>query len=81
MVPAEFMTTAVAMLANAAPEFLYFSNKLLTCHLFKVGIHNIAPSQQGLQRSAPCVWMTQPPNVKVRGLRAFAQSLSTDGLA
>lgn len=46
MVPAEFMTTAVAMFANALPEFLYFGNKLFTCHLFKVGIHSMVPAQQ-----------------------------------
>jgi len=35
MVPAEFMTTAVAMFTDALPEFPYFGKKLLTCHLFK----------------------------------------------
>ena len=40
------MTTTVAMLTNALPEFLYFGNKLFTCHLFKVGVHSIVLAQQ-----------------------------------
>lgn len=46
MVPAELMTTAVAMFTNAVPEFLYFGDKLFTCHLFEVGVHSIVPAQQ-----------------------------------
>jgi len=62
MVPAEFMTTAVAMCTDALPEFPYFGNKLLTCHLFKVGVHSIVPTQQRVQRFIPRVEMTQPPD-------------------
>src|SRR5215475_3001699 len=46
MMPTKFMTTAVAMFADAFPEFLYFGDKLFTCHLFKVGVHSIVPAQQ-----------------------------------
>jgi hypothetical protein len=62
MVPAELMTTPVAMLTDAPPEFLDFGNKLFTCHLFKVGVHSIVPAQQLVKRLIPRVWMTQPPN-------------------
>jgi hypothetical protein len=44
MVPAEFMTAAVAMLLDALPEFLYFGNELFTCHLVKVGVHSVVPA-------------------------------------
>jgi hypothetical protein len=39
MVPAEFMTSAVAMFADALPQLPYFGNELFTCHLVKVGVH------------------------------------------
>jgi hypothetical protein len=58
MVPAEFMTAAVSMLTDALPEFLYFGNKLFTCHLVKVGVHSVVPAQQRVQRLIPRVWMT-----------------------
>jgi len=49
MVPAKFMTAAVAMLTDALPEFPYFRNKLFTCHLLKVGVHSVVPTQQRVQ--------------------------------
>ena len=65
MVPAEFMTTAVAMFTDGLPEFPYFGDKLFTCHPFKGGVHSIVPAQQQVQRLILRVWMTQPPNVRV----------------
>lgn len=41
MVPAEFVTTAVAMLADALPKFPDFGNKLFTCHPVEVGVHGV----------------------------------------
>src|SRR5688572_25245306 len=43
MVPAEFMTAAVAMLTDALPKSPYFGNKLFTRHLVKVGVHGFVP--------------------------------------
>jgi hypothetical protein len=60
MVPTEFMAAAVAMLTDALPELLYFGNKLFTCHLVKVGVHNVVPKEsvQRVQRLDPRDWMT-----------------------
>jgi hypothetical protein len=43
MVPTELMAAAVAMLSDALPQLLYFGHKLFTCHLVKVGVHNVLP--------------------------------------
>ncbi|MGH2397369.1 MAG: hypothetical protein ACRDFW_10350 [bacterium] len=45
MVPTELMAAAVAMLTDALPQLLYFGNKFLTCHLVKVGVHNVVPTE------------------------------------
>jgi hypothetical protein len=45
MVPTEFMAAAVAMLADALPQLLYFGNKFFACHLVKVGVHNVLPTE------------------------------------
>ena len=51
MVPTEFMTAAVAMLTDALPEFLYFGDKLFTCHLIKVGVHSVVTTNSAVDSS------------------------------
>jgi hypothetical protein len=55
MVPTEFMAAAVAMLTDALPQLLYLDNKFFTCHLVKVGDHNVVPQKriQSVQRLVP----------------------------
>lgn len=43
MVPAKFMAAAVAMFSDAFPQSLHFGKKVFTCHLVKVGVHNVVP--------------------------------------
>ena len=52
MVPTEFMAVAVAMLTDALSQLLYLGNEFFTCHLVKIDVHNVLPTERHPASSA-----------------------------